>query len=350
MSDWTAFLREHGASLDGAVATGFGDPSGELAAARDTAIVSDLAALTVLTVTGADTPAFLQGQLTNDVTQLADGASHFSAWCSPKGRVLVIFRVRRISAERFELLLPASLAEPTAKRLRMFVLRSKVEIAEAGDASIRLGVGGPAAAACIAASIGVTPALHHSMAIDGGSLIALPGNRFLIIAAPDKATMIWDMLERARPAGLACWQWLGVRAAVPEIGPPTQERFVPQMLNLDALDALSFAKGCYTGQEIVARTQHLGRLKERLALAHVDAAPPAPGTRLFASAFGDQPCGTVINAAAAPGGGADVLAVAQVAALSGEALRVDSADGLPVTLLPLPYALPASGERTGRMA
>lgn len=351
MDTWRAFLSNNGGSFEGAAVADFGEPAAELVAARDTAVVCDLAPLAALAVTGQDAAAFLQGQLTSDVTSLADGASHLSAWCSAKGRVLANFLLRRIDAEHFELLLPASLAESIGARLKMYVLRSKVTIADAGDATLRLGVGGPAAAACIAASIGVTPALHHSMAIDGGSLTALAGNRFLVLAAPGHAPRLWETLkQRARPAGFACWQWLDIRAAVPLVTPPTQDQFVPQMLNLDALEALSFAKGCYAGQEIVARMQYLGRLKERLALAHVDALAPPAGARLFASLYGEQPCGTVVNAAPAPGGGADLLAVAQTAAIAADALRLGATDGAPAVLLPLPYALPTSGERAGRIA
>jgi tRNA-modifying protein YgfZ len=350
MSTWSAFLSERGAAFEGAAVAHFGDAAGERVAARDAAVLYDLAPVAALAVTGPDSAAFLQGQVTNDVTALADGAVQLSAWCSPKGRVLTNFLLRRIAGDHFELLLPSSLGEPIAKRLRMFVLRSKVAIADASGATVRLGVGGPAAAACIVATIGMTPALHHAMTIDGGTLVALPGNRFLMIAAPEHAPTLWQTLTRARPAGIGCWEWLTIRAAVPVITPPTQDAFIPQMLNLDALEAIAFGKGCYAGQEIVARAQYLGRLKERLSLVHVDAEPPAAGARLFSPAFGDQPCGTVVNAAAAPGGGADALAVVQTAATAGDALRLDAPDGMPAVLLPLPYALPAARDPAGRIA
>jgi folate-binding protein YgfZ len=351
MTAWTDFLLARGASLDGAVVTGFGDPAGELAAARDTVIVCDLGPLSSLAIAGPDAAAFLQGQLTSDVEMLGAGASQFSAWCSPKGRVLANFLLRRIAADSFEMLLPASLRDPIKKRLSMFVLRSKVTIADASEATVRLGVGGPAAAARLAVTFGAAPTLHHSTAIDGGTLIALPGQRFLALVAPERAPALWARLSAAEvhAAGFPCWQWLTVRAAVPVVTLPTQDQFIPQMLNLDALDAVSFRKGCYTGQEIVARTQYLGRLKERLALAHADAAAPA-GTRLFAAAFGDQPCGTVVNAAAAPGGGTDLLAVAQIVAIASDALRLGAAHGPAASLLPLPYALPAPGEPRSRIA
>jgi folate-binding protein YgfZ len=352
MTAWTDFLLARGASLDGAAVTGFGDPAGELAAARDTVVVCDLGPLSSLAIAGPDAVAFLQGQLTNDLETLGAGASQFSAWCSPKGRVLANFLLRRIAADSFEMLLPASLLVPIKKRLSMFVLRAKVTIADASDATVRLGIGGPAAAAGVAAAFGAVPALHRSMAIDGGMLIALPGQRFIALVAPERGPALWARLSAANvhAAGFPCWQWLTVRAAVPVVTLPTQDQFIPQMLNLDALDGVSFRKGCYTGQEIVARTQYLGRLKERLALAHADVAAPPAGARVFAAAFGDQPCGTVVNAAAAPGGGTDLLAVAQTVAIATDALRLDAADGPAASLLPLPYALPAAGEPRSRIA
>jgi folate-binding protein YgfZ len=129
--------------------------------------------------------------------------------------------------------------------------------------------------------------------------------------------------------------------------PQTQDQFLPQALNWDALGGVSFRKGCYSGQEIVARTQHLGRLKERTLLAHVDSDPLPAGTRLFSSAFGEQPCGTLLNIARAPGGGSELLAVAQLAA--GE-LSLGAQAGPALTPIALPYVLPtatAQRERIG---
>jgi folate-binding protein YgfZ len=350
MSDWNRFLIERGATLEGEVVTGFGDLRGELAAARDGAVLCDLAPLGAIAVSGPEAEAFLQGQLTSDVAQLAEGAVQRSAWCSAKGRVVASFLLRRIGAERFELLLPASLLASTARRLSMYVLRSKVKVEPARDIELRLGLGGPAAAASIAATIAVTPAVNHATAIDGGALIALSADRFLFAVAPAQAPTLWNMFSaRARPAGFPCWEWLTIRGGVPVVTPPTQEAFIPQMLNLDALGAVAFDKGCYPGQEIVARTHYLGRLKERLVLAHVEADCPDAGEGVFAPAFGDQACGTIVNAAPAPDGGSDVLAVVQSAATS-DVIHLRAADGPVVALLPLPYALPPNRERAGRIA
>jgi len=348
LTAWTDFLLTRGASFDGAAVVTFGDPAGELAAARDAAVVCDWAPLAALRVAGPDATSFLQGQVTSDVQALAPGSLQLSAWCSPKGRVLANFIVRRIDAEHLELLLPRLLLESVRKRLSMFVLRSKVAIDDASGQTVRIGVGGPAALQCIAA-VGAAPALHRSATIDGGTIAALPGSRFIAFVAPDEAPALWDRLTGARAAGFPCWRWLTIRAGVPMILPPTQDQFIPQMINLDALGAISFEKGCYAGQEIVARTRYLGRLKERLALGHADMVP-APGARLYAPEFGDQPCGTVINANAAPGGGGEFLFVAQVTAIAGGQLRLDAVDGPAVSLLPLPYALPEAATPRGRIA
>ena len=138
-----------------------------------------------------------------------------------------------------------------------------------------------------------------------------------------------------------------MRAGVPQIGAGTQDLFVAQTANLDLLGGLNFRKGCYPGQEIVARMQYLGRLKERLYAFHLDGPPPAPATPLYGDVFGDQACGAVVNAAPAPAGGSDLLAVAQIAAVAGGPLRVGAPNGpaLAAGALPYPVPDPAAPER-----
>jgi len=351
MTPWSEFLARRGARLDRGAVKSFGDGAAELAAARDDATVCDLAPLGALCVSGPDAAQFLHGQLTSDVLALERGAWQYSAWCSPKGRMLANFVVRRAQQERFDLLLSDDLVETIRKRLGMFVLRSKVSIESAGTASVRIGVGGPKAQAVVRAVWGALPPSQQSLEVDGSAVIALPGARWVAWVEPESAMNVWDRLAaKGRPAGFPAWEWLSIRAGVPLITPPIADQYIPQMANWDALHGVSFSKGCYSGQEVVARLQYLGRLKERLALAHVDAPPPAAGERLFALSFGDQACGSVVNAAAAPGGGADLLAVLQLAARDGGDVRVGSPDGPTLTLLPLPYALPETAAQRGRIA
>ena len=146
----------------------------------------------------------------------------------------------------------------------------------------------------------------------------------------------------ATPATFAAWRWLTIRAGVPVVTAATQDAFVAQAANWDLLGGIDFRKGCYTGQEIIARTHYLGRLKERTLAFHADAPEAAPGDRIYSQAFEDQPCGTVVNAAPAPGGGCDLLAVLQLAAAERGDARLASVDGPSLVPLPLPYVIPAA--------
>jgi folate-binding protein YgfZ len=162
----------------------------------------------------------------------------------------------------------------------------------------------------------------------------------VIVAPAEFAESVRNKLAAVTPAAPPdFWRWLGIRAGVPVIVAATQDQFVLQAANWDLLGGVSFQKGCYTGQEIIARTQYLGRLKERMHLFHVDGPPPPPGTRLFGAVFGDQACGTVVDAAAAPESGSDLLAVLQMTALDGP-LHVGAPDGPVLAPRPLPYSLP----------
>src|SRR5260370_34645394 len=152
MTSWTEFLLRRGATIDGHAVTRFSAPEEELAAARDAAVVCDLTPLGAMRVAGPDAAAFLQGQFTSDVAALAMGAAQYSAWCSPKGRMLANFLLLRAEAATFELLLPASMIESVRKRLTMFVLRSKLTIEDTSGESVRIGGRGPTAAAALRAA------------------------------------------------------------------------------------------------------------------------------------------------------------------------------------------------------
>ena len=228
MTPWHQRLLERGAGFDGTAVTGFGDERGELIATRDAAVVCDLQPLASLRVTGPDAEDFLQGQVTSDVSELGTGASQYSAWCTPKGRVLANFLLRRVDAETFELLLPEPLLAPIRKRLGMFVLRSKVALDDASEQTVRIGVGGPAAARLIEATAGAVPPVLHSVNLDGGALVHVLGERFVAIVSPEAAEQLWDRLASGgRAAGFPSWKWLTLRAGVPLILPATQDQFIP---------------------------------------------------------------------------------------------------------------------------
>ncbi len=176
------------------------------------------------------------------------------------------------------------------------------------------------------------------------SIFKLSDTRFIVVASPDAAITVWNQLaSKAVKAGASLWDWLSIQQGIITVLPETQDAFVPQMANFELIGGVSFKKGCYPGQEIVARTQYRGILKRRMVLAHVVVAPaPKPGDKLFSEAFGDQAAGEIANVSPAPEGGFDLLVVAQTAAIKDKGLKYAALDGPTVTIKPLPYELPIS--------
>ena len=271
--------------------------------------VADLSNNAVLSVSGDDAAAFLQGQLTNDVEALGVNRAQWNGWCSPKGRLLATFLLVR-RPDGYLLMLPAEIAGPIAKRLGMFVLRSKVKIADVSDRYARRGIIGRRAG----------PAPMEVVEDEGAILVGLEPGRIVALMPPERAL--------TPNAGADAWELAAIRAGVPTITAATQEAFVPQMANFELVGGVSFKKGCYPGQEIVARMQYRGGLKRRMAIAHVDGTErPQPGQSVYSAAFGEQAAGTIVNAAPAPEGGFDALVVAQIESLDRRDLRWKSPDG-----------------------
>ncbi|MGD9954035.1 MAG: folate-binding protein YgfZ [Burkholderiales bacterium] len=261
----------------------------------------------LLRVSGDDAAEFLHNQFTNDVKALAAGAAQWNGWCTPKGRLLATFVLAR-DAGGYLLLLPAAFAEAVAKRLRMFVLRSKVKVEDVSAATPRFGLwDGPLPPGAF--RLGEARAVTFGAAPEGRS------------ATPDE------------------WALSLIRDGVVQVVPGTQEEFVPQMANFELVDGVSFRKGCYPGQEIVARTQYRGILKKR-AVRVRSSTPLVPGDSVYSEAFGEQSAGTVANAAPSPEGGFEALVVAQLEAIARKDLRHGSPAGTALDIQPLPYALP----------
>ena len=318
-----------------------------LAAALDAAVVCDLAPLAILAIDGPDATTFLNGQLSSDITALTSDACQYSSYNSPSGRMLanaVLWRAGSGAADGYRALMSADVVESVRKRLAMFVLRSKVTITDVSATTVRYGVGGPGAGDTVRAAFsGTVPSPFAAMRNGAVVVLGIPGPRYLVLAPADQGNSTFDALAlHAQRADFDIWRWLTVHAGVPVITAPTQDKFVPQMVNWDLLGGVNFQKGCYTGQEIIARTQYLGRLKERLyAFAATTTSAIAAGDRVYSPEFGEQPCGTVVNAAAAPQGGCELLAVVQIAAAATGEVHAGAPDGPMLTPLPLPYDVPA---------
>ena len=290
--------------------------------------IAPLPHLGVIRVDGADAASFLQGQLTQDFVLLQDNQARLAAYLSPKGRMLASFIGLRRSSTELLLVCSRDLLPATLKRLSMFVLRAKVRLT---DASADFQCWGLAGDALLSIADSALPAWSKAEFGSASVVHLYPAEnqpRALLVAPADAPAPTGPALA----PGL--WDWSEVRSGVATLTAPVVDAFVPQMLNYESIGGVNFKKGCYPGQEVVARSQFRGTLKRRTYLAHAPSAL-AVGAEVFAPEDAEQPVGTVVQAAAAPGGGVDALVALQIAAASG-ALHVG---GVALTLQPLPYAL-----------
>jgi len=336
---WREFVAAHGAP-PGARRTDTSAVRADTLAARDGDVFADLSFLSLIRVHGPDAQSFLQGQLTNDIRNVGPERSQISAWCTPKGRMLAIFRIF-MRDDSYVLQLPQPLQSEVLRRMRMYVLRAKLVLEDASEALVRIGISGPNAARYVTEAGCRVPDAVDAVTRNGPfSVVALPGRhpRFELIGPPDVARGLWLQLARvARPIGAEGWAWLNIQAGLPDVLPGTVEEFVPQMTNLDLLGGVSFGKGCYPGQEIVARVKYLGRIKQRMFPVQTEALDCAsPGTTIVPGSGDGQPVGWVVDAQAAPDGGCDMLAVLTLEQHLND-LRLGTSNGPAIEVFPSPY-------------
>lgn len=288
---WQHSLITQGANLENGVIKHFGDAKNELAATANSDVLCDLNHLGLLEISGAEAVTFLQGQVTNDVKLLMGqdniSSAHYSAYCNPKGRMLALF-LAFARHDHLYLQFNRTLLEPIMKRLKMYVMRSKVEIKDASENMIKFGLNGPNAASILADLFNKVPTQDYELVNqEKAAILKLPSInqqvRFQIFTDAENAPQIWNAFKtKTQLVGKPCWDWLEIQAGIPDIEPATQEQFVPQMLNLDILNGINFKKGCYTGQEIVARTHYLGSVKRRTYLTSLDIAQaPKAGDKVL---------------------------------------------------------------------
>lgn len=310
-SPWQEFLDASGACTNDGIVTDFGDPAAERLATRDGTIIAPLAHLGLIECNGPEAKNFLHNQVTSDINHLSADAAQHSAWCSAKGRMLASFLLFR-NGDDYQLQMAADLVPTIEKRLRMFVLRSKVKVVDLSANFRFFGLSGPQAeAVLLSAGLPAPAKALDTLGFAGGKVIRLDATRFEIVVATDGAVDCWKTLAAgARPVGTPAWHWLDVQSGIPLITKATSEEFVPQMANFDQLGGVSFHKGCYPGQEVVARTQYLGKVKRHLYRV-ASAAPMAAGQSIFSPENPEHSCGMVSNAAPSPDGGYAGLAVIQ---------------------------------------
>jgi folate-binding protein YgfZ len=301
-----------------------------------------LPAYGVLRIGGPDAASFLQGQFTNDTRLLADGRTQLSACCTTQGRVIALARLRQ-TEDAIHALLPVELLSRVATHLRKFVLRAKVEIRQAADLHVGAFYSGAAAEPALqrafdeasASTLSPVPLSGSTEVVtfhyaDGREVVAAPPSAWRAISGLS--------LSRADPRAHQDWAAADIADGLPQLAAATSEQFIPQMLNLDLIEGVSFGKGCYTGQEIVARTQHRGRVKRRTMRFSLvlDGAAPAPMSHLLLEG---TKVGDVLMTAELPDR-IELLAVTNVDA-SGKALRME--DGRTAEPRTLPYSLAGNG-------
>lgn len=347
--DWQEFLRSENADISDDYVAPFTDPQNEARQALDNNIMADCSDLGVLRFTGEDARDFLHNQLSNDVNALQDGQSRLAAYCNPKGRTLAVVRLF-LDGDAIMMLLPRDILEAVAKRLRMFVLMSKVTIEDVSDEFVIMGLAGEAAAEKLSNVVGKLPTEDSGVSHTAGvTIVKLPQHqsRFLLIATAESAIELWQQLKGiATAVGHAAWQLLDIHTGQPQVHAQTSEAFVPQMLNMHAIDGISFKKGCYPGQEIVARMYYLGKLKRRMYFAHTqaDVCPVAADPLFAADSDSGQGAGQVVTASPAAEGGYDLLLVCPVSIVDSGPIRLGSANGPEVEIRQLPYDVPLERE------
>ncbi len=327
---WPEFLLSRGGTPSRAASEGvsFAEP-----ADAGTGFLCALTHLGVIAASGEDAVHFLHNQLSNDVEHLAEADARLAGYCSPKGRLLATMLVWR-SGDRILMALPRELLAATMKRLQMFVLRSKVKLVDASDELVLIGGATPAA---------MPTAPWQRADRDGGAWLRVPdaGNlrRWLWAGPVAPAMACWQQQNATLPAAPAAWwRWSEIVAGLAQVVTATREQFVPQMINFELVGGVNFRKGCYPGQEIVARSQYLGKLKRRALLAYTDDAAAAAGMDVFSEADPGQPCGMVANAERGPDGRIACLVELKMDAAA-SVVRLGSATGAALTFAPLPYAL-----------
>ena len=294
--------------------------------------VARLTHLGVIRVQGEDAAKFLHGQLTQDFALLGQWEARLAAFCTAKGRMQASFIGFKTSDTEVLLVCSRDILAATLKRLSMFVMRAKAKLTDATDEFVVCGLAGSATQMI---------AGHASNAWSKGQL----GTGSLIQLYPADGTprQLWvapagSEIPPGTELALPLWLWSEVRSGIATLSQPVVEAFVPQMLNYESVGGVNFKKGCYPGQEVVARSQFRGTLKRRAFLVHADGALQA-GDEVFAPEDAEQPVATIVQAAPSPRGGYDAILSGQIAAIEQGSLLLGTPGQLPLTVLPLPYPL-----------
>lgn len=340
-NDWKVFLESNGAEFVDTQSYDFGNDERERRAALGGGTMCYLPQYKLLAIQGADAKSFLQGQLTSDLDLLTPQLSQLCGFCTPKGRLISNFRLFQHGDTVFAII-PTGVFETTLTQLQHFVVRSNVQMGDATEALIHIGAQGEKITSELIEHVGKLPEqVHGVLQHENYIIIKISEHRYEIFCNLQDAKTLWQYLDvQCTAVGNANWEMRNIRDGIPEITASTTEAFVPQMVNMDIIEAISFTKGCYTGQEIVARTHYLGKQKRRMYRIHIvcDHTPKAGDELATETSTANQYTGTLVNVQADAINGYEALAVIQIKSAENETLKLKNADS-EITVLDLPYSL-----------
>ena len=338
---WQDFLTAQGAEFESGRLINFTGSEINQTRATDN-IVTDLSHLALIEVSGKEAEDFLHGQFTISIKQLSKNHCQFSSWCNPKGQVRVTFFIYR-HEERFIILLPAELKESFLKQLQMYILRADVKLTDKSNELVRVGLQ-TNKTTLFADLIESHPEQQGEVIIDNDlHCLRLPlqgdvsnAHRTILIGSVDGQITLWkELVKHVTPVGTYIWELLDIQTAYPWVTTQTTLKFLPQMLNLDLIDGLDYQKGCYPGQEIIARLHFRGQLKRSLYLATCSLdSHPESGDQLYTNNI-EQSVGTVINAQ--PSQDKYYLLAVIEKELIENHLSLREPNGASLALQPLPY-------------
>ncbi len=340
-NDWKEYLQTNGVQLF--------DETADNKKADNTNIICDLSQFSVIVIAGDDAASFIQGQFTNDVNTVDEKNSQLSAICNNKGRMIANFRLFKHQNNYF-LSLKSDLVEATIQHLQNYILRAHIAIQDVSEQLIAIGVSGKNATDLLAPFINNINTDVDSISFNENYIaIRVPGSqlRYEIFCSYDHAIALWKKISaQAEVVNSSSWDYLNIQSGIPFIDANNREEFVPQMANMELINGVSFSKGCFTGQEIVARMHYLGKLKKRCYKININTdKKPETGDKLFAeNARAGQNTGAIISVEKNPEAGYDALAVIQIADIESKLFLHNTkadANEASITVEDLPYVFDA---------
>jgi len=341
-NDWKEFLLKNGAKQDDKGLFVFNDTYSDNQQADNEDIICDLSHFSTVVIAGGDAAEFIQGQFTNDVDKVDANNSQISGFCNNKGRLIANFHLFQ-NQQNYFISIKSDLVERSISHLQNYVLRAEVAIQDISEQLIHIGISGKNAGSLLAPFIdNLSTTVDSVSSNDNYIAICVAGNtpRYEIFCSFEHAKTLWQTITgKAKVVNGVYWDYLNIQNGLPFIDNNTSEEFVPQMTNMDLINGISFEKGCYTGQEIVARTHYLGKQKRRTYRIKITSeTEPETGEQLAtASSTENQYIGTLVTVYSVSENEYEALAVIQIKSVQEENLKLKNT-GSDVVLLDLPYS------------